>query len=312
MTEPVLIVEHLTHRYGERLALEDVTLQVRAGELFALLGPNGGGKTTLFRILATLMRPTSGRVRLFGDDVLAHPERVRWHLGIVFQSPSVDGKLTVWENLRHQGHLYGLWGLTLRRRIEAVLERLDLRDRAREPVERLSGGLRRRVEIAKALLHDPPLLLLDEPTAGLDVRARLDLWAYLRALREQRSLTIVFTTHYLDEGEPCDRVAILDRGRLVALDAPDALKAELGGDVIFIESHEPESLRAEIRARWGIEATLIDGALCLRHERGHEFLARLVEAFPGRILSFMVRRPTLEDVFIHRTGHRFEEDVRPR
>ncbi len=312
MAESVLIVEHLTHWYGERIALEDVTLQVQAGELFALLGPNGGGKTTLFRILATLMRPTSGRVRLFGDDVLAHPERVRWHLGIVFQSPSVDGKLTVWENLRHQGHLYGLWGLTLRRRIEAVLERFDLRDRAQEPVERLSGGLRRRVEIAKALLHEPSLLLLDEPTAGLDVRARLDLWAYLRALREQRSLTIVFTTHYLDEGEQCDRVAILDRGRLVALDAPDALKAELGGDVIFIESREPEPLRAEIRARWGIDATLVDGALCLRHERGHEFLTRLVEAFPGRILSFMVRRPTLEDVFIHRTGHRFEADVRPR
>jgi len=312
MADPILVVEHLTHRYGDRVALDDVTLQVQAGEIFALLGPNGGGKTTLFRILATLLRPTSGSVRLFGNDALAHPERVRWHVGIVFQSSSTDGKLTVWENLRHQGHLYGLRGPALRRKIEALLERFDLRDRAREPVERLSGGLRRRVEIAKALLHDPPLLLLDEPTTGLDVRARLDLWAYLRALREQRSLTIVFTTHYLDEGEQCDRVAILDRGRLVALDAPEALKAELGGDVIFIESREPESVQAEIRARWGIEATLVDGMLCLRHERGHEFIARIVEAFPGRILSLMVRRPTLEDVFIHRTGHRFEEDARPR
>jgi len=312
MVEPVLAVEHLTHRYGERVALEDVTLQVRSGEIFALLGPNGGGKTTLFRILATLMRPTSGRVRMFGEDIGEHPERVRWHLGIVFQSPSVDAKLTVRENLRHQGHLYGLWGKTLRWRIEDVLERFDLRDRADEPVERLSGGLRRRVEIAKALLHEPSLLLLDEPTAGLDVRARLDLWAYLRALRERRPLTLIFTTHYLDEGEQCDRVAILDRGRLVALDAPGALMAELGGDVIFIESHEPESLRAEIRARWGIEATLVDGMLCLRHDRGHEFLARVVEAFPGRIISLMVRRPTLEDVFIHRTGRRFEEDARAR
>ncbi len=310
MAEPVVVVEHVTHRYGERVALSDVTFEVNAGEVFALLGPNGGGKTTLFRILATAMAPASGRVRILGCDVRANPERVRWCLGIVFQSPSVDGKLTVWENLRHQGHLYGLWGRSLRRRIETLLERLGLRDRAKEPVERLSGGLRRRVEIAKALVHEPPLLLLDEPTAGLDVRARLDLWAYLRALQEQRPLTIVFTTHYLEEGESCDRVAILDRGRLVALDSPEALKAEIGGDVIFVEGHELEALCAEIRARWGIEATLVDGALCLRHERGHEFLARLVEAFPGRIISLMVRRPTLEDVFIHRTGHRFEEDVR--
>jgi ABC-2 type transport system ATP-binding protein len=287
-----------------------VTFEVNAGEVFAVLGPNGGGKTTLFRILATAVAPTSGRVRILGYDVRTNPERVRWYLGIVFQSPSVDGKLTVWENLRHQGHLYGLRGQSLRRRIETLLERLGLGDRAEEPVERLSGGLRRRVEIAKALVHEPPLLLLDEPTAGLDVRARLDLWAYLRALQEQRPLTIVFTTHYLDEGESCNRVAILDRGRLVALDAPEALKAEIGGDVIFVEGYELEALRAEIRSRWGIEATLVDGVLCLRHERGHEFLARLVEAFPGRIISLTVRRPTLEDVFIHRTGHRFEEDAR--
>jgi len=304
------VVEHVTHRYGERVALSDVTFEVNAGEVFAVLGPNGGGKTTLFRILATAVAPTSGRVRILGYDVRTNPERVRWYLGIVFQSPSVDGKLTVWENLRHQGHLYGLRGQSLRRRIETLLERLGLGDRAEEPVERLSGGLRRRVEIAKALVHEPPLLLLDEPTAGLDVRARLDLWAYLRALQEQRPLTIVFTTHYLDEGESCNRVAILDRGRLVALDAPEALKAEIGGDVIFVEGYELEALRAEIRSRWGIEATLVDGVLCLRHERGHEFLARLVEAFPGRIISLTVRRPTLEDVFIHRTGHRFEEDAR--
>ncbi len=310
MAEPAVVVEHVTHRYGERVALSDVTFEVNAGEVFAVLGPNGGGKTTLFRILATAVAPTSGRVRVLGYDVRTNPERVRWHLGIVFQSPSVDGKLTVWENLRHQGHLYGLRGQSLRRRIETLLERLGLGDRAEEPVERLSGGLRRRVEIAKALVHEPPLLLLDEPTSGLDVRARLDLWAYLRALQEQRPLTIVFTTHYLDEGESCNRVAILDRGRLVALDAPEALKAEIGGDVIFVEGYELEALRAEIRSRWGIEATLVDGVLCLRHERGHEFLARLVEAFPGRIISLTVRRPTLEDVFIHRTGHRFEEDAR--
>jgi ABC-2 type transport system ATP-binding protein len=310
MAEPVVVVEHVTHQYGERVALSDVTFEVNAGEVFAVLGPNGGGKTTLFRILATAVAPTSGRVRILGYDVRTNPERVRWYLGIVFQSPSVDGKLTVWENLRHQGHLYGLRGQSLRRRIETLLERLGLGDRAEEPVERLSGGLRRRVEIAKALVHEPPLLLLDEPTAGLDVRARLDLWAYLRALQEQRPLTIVFTTHYLDEGESCNRVAILDRGCLVALDAPEALKAEIGGDVIFVEGYELEALRAEIRSRWGIEATLVDGVLCLRHERGHEFLARLVEAFPGRIISLTVRRPTLEDVFIHRTGHRFEEDAR--
>ncbi len=308
MANAVLVLDRLTHRYRERVALEDVSFAVHEGEIFAVLGPNGSGKTTLFRILTTLLRPTSGRVLLLGRDIREEPERVRGHLGVVFQSPSVDGKLTVWENLRHQGHLYGLRGRLLQQRGEALLRAFDLWDRADDPVERLSGGLRRRLEIAKALLHEPSLLLLDEPTAGLDPRARMDLWSYLRTLRQQRALTVVFTTHFVDEGEQCDRVALLDRGRLVALDTPEALKAEIGGDVLFVQAHEPELLRGELRARWGIEATLVDGTLCFRRERGHEFLARLVEAFPGRIHSLMVRRPTLEDVFIHRTGHRFETE----
>lgn len=302
---PPVVVEGVTYRYGERLALCDVTFDVREGEIFGLLGPNGGGKTTLFRILSTALVPRGGRVRILGEDVADHPQAVRWHIGVVFQSPSLDNKLTVAENLRHHGHLYGLRGRALDRAIADLLVRFDLADRAKDRVETLSGGLKRRVEIAKALLHRPRLLLLDEPTTGLDPRARLDVWAYLRSLRTQQGLTLVFTTHYLDEGELCDRLAILDEGRLVALDHPEALKAQVGRDVIVVESPEPHVLQQGIRTRFGIESTIVDSSVCIRHEGSAEFLAELRTAFPGLIAAITLRQPTLEDVFIQRTGHRF-------
>lgn len=305
MTPPVAI-EGVTHRYGERLALCDVTFDVREGEIFGLLGPNGGGKTTLFRILSTALVPSGGRVRILGEDVGQHPHAVRWQIGVVFQSPSLDDKLTVAENLRHHGHLYGVRGRAANEAIADLLSRFDLADRANDLVQTLSGGLKRRVEIAKALLHRPRLLLLDEPTTGLDPRARLDVWAYLRSLRAQQGLTVVFTTHSLDEGELCDRLAILDQGRLVALDSPEALKAQVGRDVIVIESIEPHTLQQQIRTRFGIESTIVDSSVCLRQEGSAEFLAELRAAFPGLIAAITLRRPTLEDVFIQRTGHRFD------
>jgi len=306
MTPPVTI-EEVTHRYGERLALDRVSFEVFEGEIFGLLGPNGGGKTTLFRILSTALRPTGGRVRIWGEDVAAHPQAVRWQIGVVFQSPSLDGKLTVAENLRHHGHLYGLRARALEAALADLLSRFDLSDRADDLVETLSGGLKRRVEIAKALLHRPRLLLLDEPTTGLDPRARLDVWAYLRSLRSQEGVTVVFTTHFLDEGGWCDRLAILDQGHLVALDTPEALTSQVGSDVIVIETNEPETLQQQIRARFGIESTILDSSsICLREGGGAEFLAELQASFPGLMTALTLRRPTLEDVFIQRTGHRFD------
>lgn len=307
---PAIEVERLRHSYGTRLALDNVSFSVSAGEIFGLLGPNGGGKTTLFLILATLLDPTEGRARIFGEDVRVSPHSVRRHIGVVFQSPSLDAKLTVTENLRHQGHLYALRGQLLARRIEELLSRIGLADRARERVEKLSGGLRRRLEIAKGLLHQPRLLLLDEPTSGLDAGARHDLRLYLQKLRQQDGVTIFLTTHLMDEAESCDRLGILDRGRLLALDSPEALKKKIGGDVIVLESPTPESLREQIERRFGGPVSLLDARVRLERQHGHRFLAELMETFPGQITAVSLAKPTLEDVFIHETGHRFWDDDR--
>jgi ABC-2 type transport system ATP-binding protein len=302
MSDTLLVVDELTHRYGERTALDRVSFEVRQGEIFGLLGPNGGGKTTLFRILCTLMKPTEGRVLMNGGAI------DRRRIGVVFQSPSLDKKLTVRENLIHQGHLYGLHGQSLTSRIVELLRRFGLADRTNDFVEKLSGGLRRRVELAKGLLHKPGLLLLDEPSTGLDPLARRELGNYLEELRANDGVTSLLTTHIMDEADRCDRLALLDRGKLVALDTPQALKEGVGGDVISVGSANPVQLRDQIEKRFGVKAGVVERTVRIERQRGHEFVPELVEAFPGEIDSVSVGKPTLEDVFIHLTGHRFEEE----
>ena len=294
-------VEDLRHVYGDREALGGVSFSVARGETFALLGPNGGGKTTLFKILSTLMPPTSGVVRLWGHDLSRDPALVRLRLGVVFQHPSLDRKLTVLENLRHHGHLYGLTRSHLQRRTGAMLARVGLTERANDLVETLSGGLQRRAELAKGLLHEPDILVLDEPNTGLDPAARRDFMNYLQQLREQEGVTILLTTHFMEDAERCDRVGILHEGKLVALGAPDALKQSIGGDIVVIQSSDPHGLQKKLRERFGCEATVVDGSLRVERPRGHEFIRDVVEAFPGEITSAAFGRPTLEDVFIHLT-----------
>ena len=248
----MIIVETLSHNYADRAALTEVSFRVRAEEVFGLLGPNGSGKSTLFRILSTMMAPTSGRARIAGFDVVEQSDQVRQKIGVVFQSQSLDKKLTVEENLRGQGHLFGISGALLGSRMDGAMERLGLADRRKDLVESLSGGLRRRVEIAKALLHEPRVLLMDEPSTGLDPGARRELWQYIDDLRTRQGVTVLLTSHLLDEAERCDRLLLLHQGRIVAEGTPAELKARIGGDVVVLEVADAESLRAigaEVRRR---------------------------------------------------------------
>ncbi|HXG22190.1 MAG TPA: ATP-binding cassette domain-containing protein [Methylomirabilota bacterium] len=302
---PAVRVMNLHRHYGTRAALAGVSFTVFRGELFALLGPNGGGKTTLFKILSTLLSPTSGDVEVFGYSLSQHPHAVRSCLGVVFQHPSLDAKLTVLENLQHHGHLYGLRGKALRERSLVMLKQLGIAERANDLVETLSGGMQRRVELAKGLLHKPDLLLLDEPSTGLDPGARRDFTNYLLHLRDQEGVTIILTTHIMEEAERCDRVGILHQGKLVALDTPDALKARVGGDVVAIRATNLQEFREKLVTRFGCAPVLVDGSLRIERPRGHEFVREVVEAFPGEVQSVTFGRPTLEDVFIHQTGHHF-------
>ncbi len=300
-------VSGLRHRYADREALCGIDFTVSTGEIFGLLGPNGGGKTTLFRLLTTLLPLRSGVATLMGVDLASQPQIVRQLIGVTFQSPSVDGKLTVAENLRHQAYLYGLSGSVVASRIDELLSRLGLTDRRHDRVDSLSGGLKRRVEVAKSLLHHPRVLLLDEPSTGLDPGARHDLWEYLTRLRREEGTTILVTTHLMEEAERCDRLGILDRGQIVALGSPDELRLSVGGDCLTIQTLAPASLSEQIASRFQITPRRLGDALRIEHEAGHELLRDIVAAFPNEITAISLAKPTLEDVFIARTGHRFWE-----
>ncbi len=303
---PAVAVESLAHRYGDRDALRGVSFEVRQGEIVALLGPNGGGKTTLFRILSTLLTPTSGTIRVAGFDVRDAPRDVRRHLGVVFQAPALDPWLSVAENLRCHGELYGLHGRALRARADEVLDALSLADRRVTAVKQLSGGLQRRVEIAKALMPNPRVLALDEPSTGLDPNARREVWDHLTRRRAEHGTSVLLTTHAMDEAALCDRVAILHEGRLVAIGTPHELTATVGGEVLWITARAPEPAAARLRAEFGVAADVVDGRIRIERPRAHEFVPAVIEAFPGEIDAVTFSRPTLEDVFVHHTGQRFD------
>ena len=307
----VISVQNLVHRYENRTALNGISFDVRPAELFGLLGPNGSGKTTLFRILSTLMIPTAGRAVVMGCDAAQDAASLRRQIGVVFQAQSVDPKLTAFENLWHQGHLYGLRGATLKKRVVEILTRVGLADRAKERVETFSGGMQRRIELGKGLLHHPGVLLLDEPTTGLDPGARRDLWQYLQMLRDEEHVSVLVTTHLMEEAERCDRLAILNEGNLVALGTPTELKSEIGGDVILLDAaHDAAVLAEHIRSRFHVETNVMGNQVRIEREGGHRFVPDLVEAFPGEIQAISVSKPALEDVFIHRTGHKFWNEER--
>jgi ABC-2 type transport system ATP-binding protein len=305
-----LTVEGLKHSYklknGEaRLVLNGLNVSVSKGEIFGLLGPNGGGKTTLFKILSTAFKPDAGSVFLFDVNVLTNPAAAREKMGVVFQYPSLDKKLTLLENLQHQGRLYGLSGATLQERIADSLRRFSLSDRANDLTEQLSGGLKRRGEIAKSLLHNPEILIMDEPSTGLDPAARREMWDTLFELKAQ-GMTILLTTHLMEEGDKCDQVAILHQGHCVAQGTPNDLKRTIGGDMVTVQTDDAEALREKVDAKFSTHAKVLDGQLRLEIQEGHKFIPLLVEAFPGAIKAVSTGKPTLEDVFVHETGQKFQ------
>ncbi|MCC6682363.1 MAG: ABC transporter ATP-binding protein [Phycisphaeraceae bacterium] len=306
-----IAIDDLTFRYprSEKAALDAVSFQVTPGESFALLGPNGSGKTTLFRLLATLLPMQRGKISIFDCDLVSQQAQVRRLLGVVFQHASLDGELTGRENLTHHGRLYGLTGSKLRSAIDAAVQRFDLTSILEKRTGKLSGGQQRRVELAKALLHEPKLLLLDEPTSGLDPLVRRNLWQLLDDLRQQTGLTVLLTTHLLDEADRCDRVAILDGGKRVALDTPAALKAGLGGQVISIQT-SPQMTQAvldELRGQLGeLPMHVREGMIHFESDGAGPLVSRLSEQLGPRVQRISLGPPSLDDVFLHLTGRSLE------
>ncbi len=308
LLSPIVQTEKLTHTYGLRVALHELTFSVHTGEAVAMLGPNGSGKTTLFRILTTLIPPMDGSARILGFDLASDRQKVRSSIGVVFQSPSLDKQLTAEENLMYHGHLYGLRGAELKSRTRELLSRVDLADRAHERVGSFSGGMRRRVELAKGLLNRPRLLLMDEPSTGLDPLARQELWTYLQEVRSRDGVTILLTTHLMDEADQCDRAAILDRGKLVAYDTPTNLKERVGGDVITLTTRNPTAVKDLLREKLGMEGEISGGAVRLERPKAHQLVPSLIENLPGLVDAVQVGKPTLADVFMNATGRSLSEE----
>jgi ABC-2 type transport system ATP-binding protein len=304
----VVSVENLTKRYGNFTAVDSISFDVQPGEVFGFLGPNGAGKTTTISVLCTLLRLTSGRAEVAGFDVQKQSDSVRRPIGLIFQDPTLDVQLTGQENLDFHAAVYDVPSGQARSRGEQLLRMVELWDRRKDLVRTYSGGMRRRLEIARGLLHSPRVLFLDEPTIGLDPQTRRSIWEYILGLRKSEDLTLFLTTHYMDEAEYCDRIAIIDQGKIVALDAPSNLKARVGGDVITLRTNDNEAAAEEIQRRFEIEVQRQDGQLHLEVERGEEFIPDLARELSVPITSISLNRPTLDDVFLKLTGRAIREE----
>jgi ABC-2 type transport system ATP-binding protein len=295
-------VRGLVKRYDDVEAVSGIDFDVEAGEIFGFLGPNGAGKTTTIGVLCTLVRPSGGAATVAGHDVARERDDVRRNIGLVFQDTTLDGYLTAEQNLRLHAELYGVPRALVGDRMRQVMEMVGLWDRKDALVRTFSGGMKRRLEIARGLLHSPRVLFLDEPTVGLDPQTRSSIWGYIRELKEREDITIFLTTHYMDEAEYCDRIAIMDRGRIIVLDTPEALKASVGRDRVMISTDDDEAAISALRERFGLEATIAEGLVTISVERGGQFVPRLFAELGVPIRSVSVSRPSLDDVFMSYTG----------
>ena len=299
---PAVTVRGLAKRYDEVEAVAGIDFDVVAGETFGFLGPNGAGKSTTIGMLCTLVRPTGGRATVAGHDVVAERDEVRRNIGLVFQDTTLDGYLTAEQNLRLHAELYGVPKSAVPDRMRQVLDMVGLWERRTSRVMTFSGGMKRRLEIARGLLHSPRVLFLDEPTVGLDPQTRSSIWGYIRELKAREDITIFLTTHYMDEAEYCDRIAIMDRGEIIVLDTPEALKASVGRDRVMLGTDDDDAAIAALRDRFGLEATMHEGLVTIAVESGGEFVPRLFADLGVPIKSVSVSRPSLDDVFMSYTG----------
>lgn len=302
----VIRVERLIKRFGDLTAVGGIDFDVPSGEIFGFLGPNGAGKSTTIKVLATLLKPTAGRAELAGHDVATHPDQVRRSIGMVFQDQSLDDRLTAEENLRFHAMLYDVPRRVLEPRMEQLLRMVQLTDRRDSLVRTFSGGMKRRLEIARGLLHHPKVLFLDEPTVGLDPQTRSAIWEHVRRLRDEVGITVFMTTHYMDEAENCDRIAIIDHGRIQAIDTPGALKRMIGGDKIIVGGDA--QLREDLESRYGVPVQEVDGEFHFQVAAGAEFVPRVVADFGSRVKAIQVKQPSLDDVFLQLTGRVIREE----
>ena len=301
-------VNSLTKKFGSLTAVDGVSFEVGPGEVFGFLGPNGAGKSTTINILCTLLSPTSGEAKVAGFDCVRQPDDVRRSIGIIFQDPTLDNGLTAYENLLFHAYLYGMDRKTARNRIEDALRLVDLHGRKDELVRKFSGGMKRRLEIARGLLNYPKVLFMDEPTLGLDPQTRNMIWEFIRDLKVRTGITIFMTTHYLEEAEFCDRVAIIDLGKVIKLGTPAELKAGLKGDTLRLSGRDNQALASEITAKFGLEAKVSEGGVSLTVERGEEFIPALIKGLSTEVVSVSLARPTLNDVFLALTGKSIREE----
>ena len=301
-SSPAIVVRDLAKSFGEVRAVRGVSFEVATGEVFGFLGPNGAGKTTTINMLCTLSKPTSGSASVAGHDVVGERDDVRRNIGLVFQDPTLDSYLTAAQNLELHAELYGVEQRLVAPRMEQVLRMVELWERRDAPVATFSGGMRRRLEIARGLMHSPRVLFLDEPTIGLDPQTRHSIWTYIAQLREQEEITIFMTTHYMDEAEWCERIAIMDHGQVVALDSPEALKAGVGKDRVMIQTADDAAAIERLSKQFGLTATIAEGAVTFGVTAGEEFVPRLFAELGVPIKSVSLSRPTLDDVFMSYTG----------
>ncbi len=307
VTAKAIEVHDLARNFGDIRAVKGVSFEVPEGELFGFLGPNGAGKTTTINMLCTLLHPSAGSAAVNGFDVVRERSQVRRSIGLVFQQPTVDEYLSADQNLLFHAYAYHVPADVRAKRIDELLQMVELADRRRSRVRTFSGGMKRRLEIARGLLHHPRVLFLDEPTIGLDPQTRRHIWEYLLRVREQEQLTLFLTTQYLDEAENCDRIAIIDHGEIVALDTPDGLKRRVGGDLVTFSVPDPQAAVDQVKEGYGFDAASRDGKVRFHVPQGDTFLPRFVQSFPQPLQSISLERPSLDDVFITLTGHEIRD-----